>query len=183
MANQNTKTYPTWKIFMLKQWSKSSNLIKNPQPITITNGGYGCNSLGYAWPWNPITLINWGSVSLLQHPTCLFLKKGSLPFRHWKSLYRPKRRSRRFFKRAISYLQRVQLEKPLSANPPKLWMIPLGWIKLSITKTAILNRVNSTKASSQAKESRNPKDSNSWALLPTLSFLSIIYQKNLKIWM
>lgn len=60
----------------------------------------------------------------------------------------------------MNYQQKALLEKLQSVNQLKPWMIQLDWIKQSITKIVILNKVNLMKVLFQAKEKKNQKDFN-----------------------
>jgi hypothetical protein len=61
----------------------------------------------------------------------------------------------------MNYQQKALLEKLPSVNQLKLCMILLDWIKLSIMKIVISNKVNLTKVLFQVKENKNQKDFNS----------------------
>ncbi len=60
----------------------------------------------------------------------------------------------------MNYQQKELLEKPPSVNQPRLWMKLPDWIKQSIMKIVILNKVNLMKVLFQAKENKNQKDFN-----------------------
>lgn len=123
MENLNIKIYLIWKICMLKQLKKNSNLINNRQLTIIIKDGYGCSSHGYVWLWNQITLINWENVSLRQLHTCLYQNKDNSLFKLWRSHYKLRKRNKQFYKKVTNYLQKVQLEKLPFVILPKRWTI------------------------------------------------------------
>ena len=76
----NFKKCPILKVCMLKLSKKSSSSIRNLQPTTTIEDGYGCNSHGSAWRWNAIILTNSENVLLLLHHICLFPRKDNSPY-------------------------------------------------------------------------------------------------------
>lgn len=167
---------------MQRLFKKSSSSIKNHQPIIITKDGFGCNSHGFAWPWNRTILTSSENVSPLQLHTCLCLRKDSLQSKHWKLRWKLKRKNKQFLKRAINFHPKTQLERQPYANQLKSWMTQWGLTRQSM-KQVTWRKTSSIKVSWQVKEIRKQKESKSLVSSQTPSYLSTICQKRWKFWM
>lgn len=107
MESLNSRISLISKISMPRLLNKSFNWIKSHLQIITTKDGYGCNSLGFVWPWSLITLTS--SENALPHPlhTCLFLKKDSSLSKLLRSLCKQRRKNKLFFKNLKKFLTKL----------------------------------------------------------------------------